>query len=73
MDGDYTRPFLGAAPAYVRSADRIGELAAAIARAAIEGGAQNYVGHISLQAKEILMQVDIIEFEMKEKHYDIHS
>ena len=69
---DYTRPPLGATPAYVRSAERIAELAQAISRTALEGTAKNYPGHISLWAKEILMQVDIIEFESKEK-YDIHS
>ena len=63
---DFTKPPLGACPAYIRSADRIAELAQAISRTALDGPAKHYVGHISLWAKEILMHVDIIEYYERE-------
>lgn len=52
-------PPLGCAPAYVRSGERIKELADAISRASDE--AQNYPGHITKWAQEIIAQCDIIK------------
>ncbi len=50
---DYTKPPLGASPAYISAENRIKELAEAISRASVEG--RNYTGHITLLAKEINM------------------
>ena len=55
---DCTKPPLGAAPAYIRSGERIKELADAISRASNE--AEHYVGTIAKWSREILMQVEII-------------
>lgn len=57
-DHNYTKPPLGAAPAFIPAERRIKELADAISRAAEEG--RNYPGHISLWAREILAQCAII-------------
>jgi ribulose 1,5-bisphosphate carboxylase large subunit-like protein len=56
---DYTKPPLGASPAYIPAENRIKELAEAITRTSIEG--RNYTGHISMWAREIIMQCEIME------------
>ena len=56
---DYTKPPLGASPAYITAENRIKELAEAISRASVEG--RNYTGHITLWAKEIIWQCEIIQ------------
>lgn len=61
---DYTKPPLGATPAYISSGRRIKELAEAISRASEE--ANNYPGHIEMWAHEIMDHVDII------RNYEYH-
>jgi hypothetical protein len=56
---DYTKPPLGASPAYISAENRIKELAEAISRASVEG--RNYIGHITLWAKEIIWQCEIMQ------------
>ena len=56
--GNYTKPPLGCAPAYVRSSERIRELADAISRASDE--AQNYSERIFEWAQEIMWQCEIM-------------
>ena len=64
---DYTRPPLGAAPAYVRCNERIKELADAISRISKHG--EHYPGHIEMWAHEIIAQANIMK-EMD--HYRYH-
>ena len=60
-----SKPALGCAPSYVRAGARIQELADAIGRTAEV--AEQYTGHISMWAEEILMQCKIItEFQDRE-------
>ena len=61
---DYTKPPLGASPAYISAENRIKELAEAISRASVEG--RYYTGHITLWAKEIIWQCDIMQKSDKE-------
>lgn len=51
---DYTKPPLGASPAYITAEKRIKELADAISRTSEHG--RSYPGHITLWAKEIIWQ-----------------
>lgn len=62
---DYTKPPLGAEPYYVAAAQRILELAQAIERASEE--IRNYPGHVSLWAKEIIIQCDVLKMMEKEE------
>ena len=55
---EYTKPPLGATPAYICSGRRIKELAEAIVRASDE--AEHYTGTIENWTREILMQLEII-------------
>ena len=59
MTNDRGKPVLGCAPAYIRSGERIRELADAIGRASAE--ANNYPGHITMWAQEIIMQCEIMK------------
>ena len=66
---DYTRPPLGAAPAYVRCNDRIKELADAISRISKQG--ERYPGHIEMWAREIISQANIMkEMDFYRYHLD---
>ena len=56
---DYTKPPLGAPPAFISAESRIKELAEAISRASCAG--RNYTGHITLWAKEIIWQCEIMQ------------
>lgn len=56
---DYTKPPLGARPVYISSGERIKDLADAISRASCE--ANNYIGHISTWAEEIILHCRMIE------------
>ena len=68
---DYTKPPLGAAPAYIAAEARIKELGEAIVRASVEG--RNYPGHISAWAEEIMWQCEIIHQAEKGNHYIIED
>ena len=61
------KPPLGVCPANLRCSVRIEELADAISRAAAEGDADRYINKITLWAKEILAQVEIIKLAESEK------
>lgn len=56
---DYTKPPLGAPPAYIAAEARIKELADAISRASVEG--RNYTGHITKWANEIIWQCGLMD------------
>lgn len=56
---DYTKPPLGAIPAYIPAENRIKELAEAIARTSAEG--RVYTGHITMWAREIILQCELME------------
>ena len=60
------KPPLGVCPADLRCSVRIEELADAISRAAAEGSARCYINKITLWAKEILAQVEIIKMSESE-------
>lgn len=62
---DYTKPPLGASPAYITAENRIKELAEAISRASVVG--KHYIGHITLWANEIIWQCEIMK---KEEEFD---
>lgn len=66
-ENNYTKPPLGVCPADLRCSVRIEELADAISRAAAEGDAKRYISKITLWAKEILAQVEIIKLAESEK------
>ena len=56
---DFTKPPLGATPAYIPAENRIKELAEAIIRVSTEG--RNHTGLISLWAEEIALQCQLME------------
>lgn len=56
---NYTKPPLGAAPAYISAENRIKELADAISRTSEQG--RFYTGHITLWAREIILLCELME------------